>query len=104
MSRPPLRDLFRLVRSGLEKVALACAAFGLLYTTARAGESAPASAAADDQWSARTAPQPATDDPWSNPATPSLALDDAWSAPAAERFTSSGQARVASPASPASAS
>ena len=103
MSRPPLRDLFRLVRSGLEKVALACAAFGLLYTTARAGESAPG-APADDQWSARIAPQPATDDAWTNPAAPSLALDDAWSAPAADRFTSSGQIHAASPASLAPAS
>jgi hypothetical protein len=104
MSRLPLRDLFRLVRSGLEKVALACAAFGLMHASARAGESASAGPAADDPWSARTAPQLAADDAWSNPKAPSLALDDAWSAPAAERSTSSGRIYAASPASSASAS
>jgi hypothetical protein len=102
MSRSPLRDLFRLVHSGLEKVALACAAFGLMHATARAGESAPAGVAADGQWSSHAAPQLAADDSWSNPAAPSLAVDDAWSAPAADRFTSSGQIRATSP-TPASA-
>jgi hypothetical protein len=102
MSRSPLRDLFRLVHSGLEKVALACAAFGLMHATARAGESALASVPAGEQWSSHAAPQLAADDPWSNPAAPSLAVDDAWSAPAADRLTSSGQIRAASPASLAS--
>jgi hypothetical protein len=97
MSRLPLRELFRLARSGLEKVALACAAFGLLYTTARAGESAPAGVALDDQWSAGAAPQLATDDAWSNPAASTLETDDAWSAPAADRFTSTAQTYDALP-------
>lgn len=81
MSRSPLRDLFRLVHSGLEKVALACAAFGLMHATARAGESVPASVPAGEPWSGHVAPQPVADDPWSNPAAPALAIDDAWSAP-----------------------
>ncbi|MFK4440914.1 hypothetical protein ABH944_000699 [Caballeronia udeis] len=102
MSRPSLRDLFRLVHSGLEKVALACAAFGLMHATARAGESASADVPPGEQWGSRAAPQLAADDPWSNPAAPTLALDDAWSAPAADRFTSSGQIHAALPASPAS--
>ena len=104
MSRSPLRDLFRLVHSGLEKVALACAAFGLMHATARAGESAPASVPAGEQWSSRAAAQPTANDPWSNPLAPTLAVDDAWSAPAADRFTSSGQSSAASSVSPASAS
>ena len=102
MSRSPLRDLFRLVHSGLEKVALACAAFGLMHATARAGESASASVPAGEQWSSHAAPQLAADDPWSNPAASSLAVDDAWSAAAADRLASSGQIRAASPASLAS--
>jgi len=106
MSRSPLRDLFRLVHSGLEKVALACAAFGLMHATARAGESAPAPASlpAGEQWSSHTAPQAMADDPWSNPSAPSVAIDDAWSAPAADRFISPGQSRAASSVSPPSAS
>jgi hypothetical protein len=104
MSRSPLRDLFRLVHSGLEKVTLACAAFGLMHATARAGESAPASVPAGEQWSSHAAPQLAADGPWSNPAAPSLAVDDAWSAPVADRLTSSGQIRAASRASLAPAS
>jgi hypothetical protein len=98
MSRSPLRDLFRLVHSGLEKVALACAAFGLMHVTARAGESAPASVPAGEQWRSHAAPQLAADDPWSNPAAPSLAVDDAWSAPSGDRLTSPGQIRADSPA------
>ena len=97
MSRSPLRDLFRLVHSGLEKVALACAAFGLMHTTVRAGESAPASVPAGEQWSTHTAPQLTADDPWSNPSVPSLPVDDAWSAPAADRVTSSKQMVAALP-------
>ena len=104
MSRSPLRDLFRLVQSGLEKVALACAAFGLMHATARAGESALASEPAGEQWRNHAAPQLAADDPWSNPAAPSLAVDDAWSAPAAVRLTSTGQTGGASSTSSASAS
>ncbi|SOE64734.1 hypothetical protein SAMN05414139_02552 [Burkholderia sp. D7] len=104
MSRPSLRNLLRLVHSGLEKVALACAAFGLMHATARAGGSASAGVPAGEQWGSRAAPQLSADDPWSNPAAPTLALDDAWSAPAADRFTSSGQIHAALPASPASAS
>ena len=99
MSRSPLRDLFRLVHSGLEKVALACAAFGLMHATARAGESAPADVPAGEQWSSHAAPQLAADDPWSNPAAPSLAVDDAWSAPAANRLASTGEIRAAKAAS-----
>ena len=99
MSRSPLRDLFRLVHSGLEKVALACAAFGLMHATARAGETAPADVPAGEQWSSHAAPQLAAEDPWSNPATPSPAVDDAWSAPAADRLTSAGQIVSDSPAS-----
>ena len=101
MSRSPFRDLFRLVHSGLEKVALACAAFGLMHATARAGESAPAGVPAGEQWRSHAAPQLPADDPWSNPVAPSLAVDDAWSAPAADRFTSSGHIRAASSASSA---
>lgn len=97
MSRSPLRDLFRLVHSGLEKVALACAAFGLMHATARAGESAPANIPSGEQWSSRAAPQSTADDPWSNPSAPTLAVDDAWSAPAADRFTSSGKMVAALP-------
>jgi hypothetical protein len=107
MSRSPLSDLFRLVHSGLEKVALACAAFGLMHATARAGESAVASVPAGEQWSSHAAPKLVVDDAWTNPAAPSLAVDDAWSAPAADRFKSSGQIHAASatsPVSPASAS
>ena len=98
MSRPPLRDLYRLVHSGLEKVALACAAFGLMHATARAGESAPASVSAGDQWSSSASPQPIADDAWSNPAATSLDHDDAWSAPPADHFRSSRQLRAESPA------
>jgi len=106
MSRSPLRDLFRLVHSGLEKVALACAAFGLMHATARAGESAPAPASlpAGEQWSSHTAPQAMADDPWSNPSAPSVAIDDAWSAPVADRFISPEQSRAASSVPPPSAS
>ncbi len=95
MSRSPLRDLFRLVHSGLEKVALACAALGLMHATARAGESTPASVPAGEQWSSHAAPQPTADDPWSNPAAASVAVDDAWSARAADRIAS--PASLASP-------
>ena len=104
MSRSPLRDLFQLVHSGLEKVVLACAAFGLMHATARAGESAPAGVPAGEQWSGHVAPQPTADDPWSNPSAPTPAIDDAWSAPAADRFISPGQSRAASSVSPPSAS
>ena len=95
MSRSPLRDLFRLVHSGLEKVALACAAFGLMHATARAGESAVDSVAAGEQWSSHAAPNLVVDDAWSNPAVPSVAIDDAWSAPAADRLKSSRQIHAA---------
>jgi hypothetical protein len=107
MSRSPLRDLFRLVHSGLEKVALACAAFGLMHATARAGEAAVDNVPAGEQWSSHAAPKLVVDDAWSNPAAPSLAVDDAWSAPAVDRFKSSKQIHAASstsPVSPASAS
>jgi hypothetical protein len=100
-SRPSLRDLFRLVSSGLsglEKVALACAAFGLMHATARAGESAPASTSAEEQWGSHATPRPIIDDAWSNPAATSLDHDDAWSAPAADHFRSVEQIRVAQPA------
>jgi hypothetical protein len=97
MSRPPLRDLFRLVNSGLEKVALACAAFGLMHATARAGESPPASMAAEDQWGTRATPRPIAHDPWSNPAATSLDHDDAWSARPPDHFRSVEQVRVATP-------
>lgn len=96
MSRSPLRDLFRLVHSGLEKIALACAAFGLMHATARAGESAVDSVSASEQWSSHAAPKLVLDDAWTNPAAPTLAVDDAWSAPAADRFKSSGQIHAAS--------
>lgn len=103
MSRSPFRDLFRLVHSGLEKVALACAAFGLMHATARAGEATAVSVPAGEQWGSHAAPQLVADDAWSNSAAPGLAVEDAWSAPAADRFTSSEQIRAAAPGSPVSA-
>ncbi|MEA3090421.1 MAG: hypothetical protein QOJ04_1763 [Caballeronia sp.] len=103
MSRSPLRDLFRLVHSGLEKIALACAAFGLMHATARAGEPAVDSVSAGEQWSSHAAPKLVVDDAWTNPAAPTLAVDDAWSAPAADRFKSSGQIHAASSTSPGAA-
>ena len=98
MSRPPFRDLFRLVHSGLEKVTLACAAFGLIHATARADETAPASITASEQWGSRATPQPVAEDAWSNPAATSLDHDDAWSAPSKDHFRSVEQVRVAAPA------
>src|SRR5258708_28390019 len=98
MSRPPLRDLYRLVHSGLEKVALACAAFGLMHATARAGESAPASVSAGDQWSSNASPQPIADDAWSNPATTSLYHDHHWSAPPPDHLKSSRPSLAPAPA------
>jgi hypothetical protein len=65
MSRLPLRGLVRLTHSGLEKAALACAAFGLMHATANAAEGA----------SERLA---ALDDPWTNPAAEPASADDTW--------------------------
>jgi hypothetical protein len=69
-----------------------------MHATARAGESAPASVSAGDQWSSNASPQPIADDAWSNPAATSLDHDDAWSAPPADHFRSSRQLRAESPA------
>jgi hypothetical protein len=99
MSRPPVRNLFKIVHSGLEKVALACAAFGLMHATARAGESAPPSAPAEEQWGGRAAPEVIANDAWSNPAAISHNHNDAWSAPPPDHFRSAEQIHVAMPES-----
>lgn len=106
MSRPPIRDVFRLAHLGLEKVALACAAFSLMHATARADESMPPEPVTVDQWAAQSGAQPADqtarrashDDPWANPVAARLAHDDPWSAPAGDPFRSGEQLHVAKPA------
>lgn len=87
MSRPPIRDVFRLARLGLDKVALACAAFSLMHASARAAEAPAAEAVSIDQWAAQSSDQVArrsiNDDAWVNLSAAHVAQDDAWSAPPA---------------------
>jgi hypothetical protein len=117
MSRPPIRDVFRLAHLGLEKVALACAAFSLMHATARADESVPSIAVTVDQWAAQShahsgaqsgaqsgpqATDPAVrhavqDDPWANPAASRFAQDDPWTVPPVNQFRSGAQLHVATP-------
>lgn len=104
MSRPPIRDVFRLAHLGLEKVALACAAFSLMHATARADEPAPSNPVTVDQWATQPGvqarSQPADrvvqravhDDPWANPAVTHLAYDDPWSASSSRSARSSRSA------------
>src|SRR5260370_41052422 len=96
MSRPPLRDLYRLVHSRLEKVALACAAFGLMHAMARAGESAPASVSAGDQWRSNASPQPIAAEAWSKPPARRLYNDGAWGRPPQQHLRTALQHRAAS--------
>src|SRR6187402_353648 len=106
MSRPPIRDVFRLAHLGLEKVALACAAFSLMHATARADESAPPEPVTVDQWAAQSGAQSVgqrvgrdvREDPWANPAAARLAHDDPWSAPSANQGKLGEQLHVATPA------
>jgi hypothetical protein len=85
MSRPPLRNMFRLAHSGLEKAALACAAFGLIHATAKADERGPVEVAFLDQWSNPAAPPVHIDDAWSTQASRGAELDDGWTAPRGRR-------------------
>ncbi|WP_156393013.1 hypothetical protein [Burkholderia sp. Leaf177] len=106
MSRPPIRDVVRLAHLGLEKVALACAAFSLMHATARADEPAPSSPVTIDQWAAPSNAQAADlivqreihDDPWANPTAGRLAHDDPWSAAPASQPRLGEQLHVAKPA------
>jgi hypothetical protein len=70
--------LLRAANSGLEKMALACAAFGMLHAAARASETtaiadpwinhaAPQENAAADAWGAAPAARLAHEDPWRTP-------------------------------------
>jgi hypothetical protein len=91
MSRPPLRQLFRLVHSGLEKAALACAAFGLLHASAKADARDPAEVSLADPWS-NPAAQPAhIDDAWGTLASRGSTPDDGWTARIANRADPSEQ-------------
>ena len=81
MSRFPLRKLVRLVQSGLEKAALACAANGLMHVAAHATEEP---SGLSDPWSNAAAEPADTDDGWGNQPRAVL-LDDAWSAQANRR-------------------
>jgi hypothetical protein len=97
MSRPPLRNVFRLVNSGLEKAALACAAFGLIHATAKADERETVEVALQDQWSNPAAPRAHIDDAWSVQASRSADLDDGWTAPGARRARLGEQVVVTNP-------
>jgi hypothetical protein len=89
MSRLPLRGIFRVANSGLEKIALACAAFGLMHATARASEPATPSQSIEDPWLNPAAPQTLTaSDAWSGPVATRITHDDAWSAPVPQRVAS----------------
>jgi hypothetical protein len=91
MSRLPLRNLFRLVHSGLEKATLACAAFGLIHATAKADERGPAEVSLQDPWS-NPAAQPAhLGDAWGTLASRGAAPEDGWAAPLANRAGPSEQ-------------
>jgi hypothetical protein len=91
---------------GLEKVALACAAFSLMHASARADESAPPEPVTVDQWAVQSGVQSVErrvgrdvrEDPWANPAVARLAHDDPWSAPPANQIKSGEQLHVAVPA------
>lgn len=85
MSRPSLRHLYRLVHSVLEKVALACAAFGLLHATAEADERRPVEVSLADPWSNPAAPPSRIDDAWGSYASRGVQSDDGWTASLATR-------------------
>lgn len=86
MSRFPFRNLFRISHSGVEKIAIACAALGMMHATAHASETQTSAAPADDPWINRAAPQDAFNtDAWGSPKTQVVSLDDAWSAPHSDR-------------------
>ncbi len=82
MSRPPIRDVFRLARLGLDKVALACAAFSLMHASARAAEAPAAEAVSIDQWAAQSSDQVArrsiNDDAWVNLSAAHVAQESLW--------------------------
>jgi hypothetical protein len=89
MSRLPLRGIFRVAHSGLEKIALACAAFGLMHAAARASEPVTPSQSIEDPWLNPAAPQTlAASDQWSSPVATPVAHDDPWSTPASKRVAS----------------
>lgn len=110
MSRPPIRDVFRFAHLGLEKGALACAAFSLMHATARADEPAPPETAVVDQWALPAGVQPGVpdadqtvrntvrDDPWANPAAVHMVRDDSWSAPSGNQVRSGEQLHAVTPA------
>jgi hypothetical protein len=85
MSRPPLRHLHRLVHSGLEKAALACAAFGLLHATAEADERRLVEVSLADPWSNPAAPAGHIDNAWGTYASRGVEADSGWTTPLAHR-------------------
>ena len=89
MSRLLLREIFRVAHSGLEKIALACAAFGLMHTAARASEPTKPSQSIEDPWLNPAAPQTlAASDQWRGAVATPVAHDDPWSALAPKRVAS----------------
>jgi hypothetical protein len=85
MSRLPLRHLYRLVHSALEKAALACAAFGLLHATAEADERRPVEVSLADPWRNPAVQPSPIDDAWGPYASRDVQPDDAWTASLANR-------------------
>ncbi len=102
MSSFPFRNLFRSSHAGAEKIAIACAAFGLMQAGAQAGEMQSQAVSIDDPWINHAAPQQtAGADAWGNPRALNASLDDEWGTTLADRTARQAARAPAVQAAPA---